>query len=115
MVAIDLMADGLSKASSISWCIPAGKMTPTLEPSLFSDLGIRKPDQYLGIDCENLNELTGQVMVSLRALSPAAPHGCGHRGRRPSLHHGSEHRDQEAGRAVGSHRRGYPLLRHLDA
>ena len=35
---------------------------PTLEPSLFEDLGIRKPDEYLGIDCENLNELTGQVM-----------------------------------------------------
>lgn len=35
---------------------------PTLEPSLFEGLGIRKPDGYLGIDCENLNELTGQVM-----------------------------------------------------
>lgn len=35
---------------------------PTLEGSLFSDLGIAKPDVYLGVDCENLNELTGQVM-----------------------------------------------------
>ena len=35
---------------------------PTLEPSLFEDLQIDKPDVYLGVDCENLNELTGQVM-----------------------------------------------------
>lgn len=34
----------------------------TLEDSLFDDLGIRRPDTYLGVDCENLNELTGQVM-----------------------------------------------------
>ena len=34
----------------------------TLEPSLFEDLQIDKPDVYLGVDCENLNELTGQVM-----------------------------------------------------
>ncbi|MBQ9532853.1 MAG: UDP-N-acetyl glucosamine 2-epimerase [Prevotella sp.] len=35
---------------------------PTLEPSLFADLEIRRPDVFLGVDCENLNELTGQVM-----------------------------------------------------
>lgn len=36
---------------------------PTLEGSLFDDLGIKKPDAYLGVDCENLNELTGHVMT----------------------------------------------------
>ena len=35
---------------------------PTLEGSLFDDLQIDRPDVYLGVDCENLNELTGQVM-----------------------------------------------------
>ena len=35
---------------------------PTLEPSLFDDLQMRRPDVFLGVDCENLNELTGQVM-----------------------------------------------------
>lgn len=35
----------------------------TLEDSLFSDLGIRKPDVYLGVECENMNELTGMVMA----------------------------------------------------
>ena len=35
---------------------------PTLEPSLFDDLQIRRPDVFLGVDCENLNELTGRVM-----------------------------------------------------
>lgn len=34
----------------------------TVETSLFADLEIRRPDVYLGVDCENLNELTGQVM-----------------------------------------------------
>ncbi len=34
----------------------------TLEPQLFDDLQMRRPDVFLGVDCENLNELTGQVM-----------------------------------------------------
>lgn len=37
---------------------------PTLERSLFDDLGIRRPDVYLGVTCENLNELTGRVMAA---------------------------------------------------
>ena len=36
---------------------------PTLEASLFSDLQISRPDVFLGVDCENLNELTGRVMA----------------------------------------------------
>ena len=36
---------------------------PTLEASLFSDLQIPRPDAFLGVDCENLNELTGRVMA----------------------------------------------------
>ncbi len=41
----------------------AGSETdPTLEPSLFEDLQMQRPDIYLGVYCENLNELTGQVM-----------------------------------------------------
>lgn len=35
---------------------------PTLEPSLFDDLQMQRPDVFLGVDCESLNELTGQVM-----------------------------------------------------
>ncbi len=35
---------------------------PTLEPTLFSDLQIPRPDVFLGVDCQNLNELTGCVM-----------------------------------------------------
>ena len=35
---------------------------PTLEDSLFSDLQMPRPDVFLGVDCENLNELTGRVM-----------------------------------------------------
>lgn len=36
---------------------------PTLEPSLFDDLQMPRPQVFLGVDCENLNELTGRVMA----------------------------------------------------
>ena len=35
----------------------------TLEPSLFDDLQINRPDVYLGVDCSSINELTGRVMA----------------------------------------------------
>ncbi len=35
---------------------------PTLEASLFEDLQIARPNIFLGVDCDNLNELTGLVM-----------------------------------------------------
>jgi UDP-N-acetylglucosamine 2-epimerase (non-hydrolysing) len=35
---------------------------PTLESSLFDDLQMPRPDVFLGVECENLNELTGRVM-----------------------------------------------------
>lgn len=35
---------------------------PTLDRSLFNDLSIDRPDIFLGVTCQNLNELTGQVM-----------------------------------------------------
>ncbi len=36
---------------------------PTLEGTLFEDLQMERPTVYLGVDCENLNELTGRVMA----------------------------------------------------
>ena len=46
----------------------------TLEAELFSDLQIAPPDVYLGVACENLNELTGQVMAQFeRYLSARRP------------------------------------------
>ena len=38
------------------------KDDPTLEASLFDDLQIAPPQVYLNVVCENLNELTGQVI-----------------------------------------------------
>ncbi len=35
----------------------------SIENSLFDDLQIKHPDVYLGVNCENLNELTGMVMA----------------------------------------------------
>ncbi len=35
---------------------------PTLEGTLFDDLQMERPTVYLGVNCENLNELTGRVM-----------------------------------------------------
>ena len=45
----------------------------TLEDSLFADLGIARPDVYFGVDCENLNELTGQVMSCFESYLKANP------------------------------------------
>lgn len=46
---------------------------PTLEDSLFADLEINKPDVYLGVDCVNLNELTGRVMSEFERYLDTAP------------------------------------------
>lgn len=46
---------------------------PTLESSLFSDLGISAPDVFLGVDCVSLNELTGRVMSEFDKYLDANP------------------------------------------
>ena len=51
-----------SKSIAYSLVYVGSKNDPTLEDSLFDDLQIPRPDVYLGVECENLNELTGQVM-----------------------------------------------------
>lgn len=45
----------------------------TVEPTLFDDLGIRKPDCYLDVTCANLNELTGQVMSKFESYLQRKP------------------------------------------
>ena len=39
----------------------------TLEPTLFDDLQMPRPDVFLGVDCVSLNELTGRVMSEFEA------------------------------------------------
>ena len=51
-----------SKSIAYSLVYAGSKNDPTLEGSLFDDLQIPRPDVCLGVECENLNELTGQVM-----------------------------------------------------
>ena len=46
---------------------------PTLEDGLFASLSIRRPDVCLGVECENLNELTGQVMSKFEQYLQANP------------------------------------------
>lgn len=46
---------------------------PTLEASLFDDLQISRPDVFLGVDCENLNELTGRVMAEFERYLEQPP------------------------------------------
>ncbi len=46
---------------------------PTLEDSLFDDLQISRPDVFLGVDCENLNELTGRVMAEFERYLEQTP------------------------------------------
>lgn len=49
------------------------KEDATLESSLFSDLEIKEPDVYLGVDCVSLNELTGRVMAEFDKYLEANP------------------------------------------
>lgn len=46
---------------------------PTLEDELFDNLSIRRPNAYLGVECENLNELTGQVMSKFELYLQSHP------------------------------------------
>ena len=41
---------------------------PTLEPSLFEDLQMPRPDFYLGVDSVKLNEITSRVMAEFDAF-----------------------------------------------
>ncbi len=45
----------------------------TLEDSLFADLEIARPDVCFGVDCVNLNELTGQVMSRFESYLKTNP------------------------------------------
>ena len=54
---------GDTKSLSYQLVYAGSEDDPTLESSLFDDLSIKKPDVFLGVECENLNELTGQVMA----------------------------------------------------
>ena len=45
----------------------------SLEPTLFDDLQIQRPDFFLGVDCENMNELTGRVMSEFEQYLNAHP------------------------------------------
>ncbi len=49
------------------------KDDPSLEGSLFDDLQMPRPDVYLGVDCENLNELTGRVMAEFESYLEQHP------------------------------------------
>ena len=68
---IKAKADG--KAVDYRLVYTGAQADPTLEPSLFADLGIPAPDVYLGVDCVNLNELTGRVMSEFDTYLSANP------------------------------------------
>ena len=46
---------------------------PTLEGTLFDDLQLARPQVYLGVDCENLNDITGQVVSAFDRYLQAHP------------------------------------------
>ena len=46
---------------------------PTLEPSLFEDLQMPRPDFYLGVDSVKLNEITSRVMAEFDAFLDEHP------------------------------------------
>ncbi len=46
---------------------------PTLEASLFDDLQMPRPDEYLGVDSTSLNEITSRVMATFDAYLDRVP------------------------------------------
>lgn len=64
-------ADG--KAVDYRLVYTGAETDPTIEPTLFDDLGIPQPDVCLGVDCVNLNELTGRVMSEFDSYLSANP------------------------------------------
>lgn len=46
---------------------------PTLEPSLFDDLQMPRPDVYLGVVSQSLNEITAQVMAAFDSYLDGHP------------------------------------------
>ncbi len=66
---------GREKRRGVSYSLVyAGRADdPTLEDGLFASLSIRRPDVCLGVECENLNELTGQVMSKFEQYLQANP------------------------------------------
>ena len=46
---------------------------PTLEPSLFEDLQMPRPDFYLGVDSTKLNEITSRVMAEFDSFLDVHP------------------------------------------
>ena len=46
---------------------------PTLEPSLFDDLQMPRPDVFLGVDSTSLNEITSRVMAEFDAYLDREP------------------------------------------
>lgn len=46
---------------------------PTLEPTLFEDLQMPRPDVYLGVDSASLNEITSRVMAQFDAYLEQHP------------------------------------------
>lgn len=62
LVRIIIKAKAEGRAVDYHLVYTGAENDPTLESSLFEDLGIPHPDVFLGVDCVNLNELTGRVM-----------------------------------------------------
>jgi len=67
----NVKADG--KAVDYRLVYAGAENDPTLETSLFENLGIKAPDCYLGVDCVNLNELTGRVMSEFERYLDVTP------------------------------------------
>jgi UDP-N-acetylglucosamine 2-epimerase (non-hydrolysing) len=59
-----LMRVMANNEKAVCQLVYAGKSDdPTLEPSLFDDLQLPRPDVFLGVDCTSLNEITSRVMA----------------------------------------------------
>ncbi|MGG6544876.1 UNVERIFIED_CONTAM: UDP-N-acetylglucosamine 2-epimerase [Prevotella sp. 15_C9] len=72
---VEKMQGGEDDSRKVSYSLVyAGKADDTtLEDGLFTNLEINRPDVCLGVVCENLNDLTGQVMSKFELYLQAHP------------------------------------------
>ena len=66
-------ANAKGKKVSFKLVYTSAENDETLEQTLFDDLEINRPDVFLGVVCENLNELTGKVMSAFETYLSTTP------------------------------------------
>ena len=103
-------ARALGKSISYRLVYTGRKDDTSLDASLFSDLDMKAPDVYLGVESSNPTSLTAGIMVAFEQELTRCS-----RGRRPHCHHELRYRCQETRNQSCPPRSRYPFFRYENA